>query len=326
MLFTIGLRIERLLYFGFFLLLICALQVYLTTVAVHFSAKETRTIESLIDVIERNASILQDLYEKDSAPSSPNSEREARVERMRKILGLEAARRLNTDNGPTYASKLQELLLSLPDWSSLRGQLEGVFSSDKDPLALIAGLKELQKSRTPEKGTVLGIESPRQLTLQYGSSDFRFSALPLAAGLLVALYPLVFVWLGSFYITRQRELMAIRRANDYKDAFPHILNFVVVDSSNFQKSVGLPVKRKEVRFNLFLSRMATTLTRFVFVVMTVVPLVVGIGYSSFQISQLLEFPTFVEVLTSIAFLTLASLAFVSAVQEVITLHGKTFYE
>ncbi len=326
MLFTIGLRIERLLYLGFFLLLVCALQVYLTTVAVHFGAKETRALESLIEVLEKNAPGLQDLYETGKAPSIPNSEKEQRVEAMRKSLGLEPARKSNIPDAPNYASKLQDLLMSLPDWSSLKGQLDGVLTSDKDPKTLIAALKELQKSETPEKGTVLGIETPRQLTLQYGSADFRFSALPLAIGLLVALYPLVFVWLGSFYITRQRELVAIRRARDYKDAFPHILNFVAVDSSNFQKSMGLPVRRKEVRFNLLLARLATTLIRCIFVLITVTPFVVGIGYSSLQLSSLLNLPAFVEIVTAVAFFILTSLAFISVAQEAITLHGKTFYE
>lgn len=326
MLFTIGLRIERLLYLGFFLLLICAVQVYLTTVAVHFGAKGTRALESLIASLEQNAPILKDLYEKDKAPRTPITETERRVEAMRKSLGLEPARKSNVLEGSTYASKLKDLLIAIPDWSSLRGQLDGVLTSDKAPETLIAALQELQKIKTPEKGTVLGIETPRQLTLQYGSTDFRFSALPLAIGLLIALYPLVFVWLGSFYITRQRELVAIRRARDYKDAFPHILNFVAVDSSNFQKSVGLPVRRKEIRFNLILARVATTLIRSIFVLITVAPFVVGIGYSSLQLSSLLELPVIVEVLTTIAFFILASLAFVSVAQEAITLHGKIFYE
>ena len=326
MLLTIGLRIERLLYLGFFLLLICALQVYLTIVAVHFSAKDTRALESLINVLEVNSSRLQSLYEKDSAFSRPSSDKEARVESMRQLLNLPPTRNIDFNDKSTYASEVQELLLKVPDWYSLRDQLDGVFTVDKEPKALIAALKEHQRRKMPEKGIVLGIETPRHLTLQYGSTDFRFSAQPLATGLLIALYPLVFVWLGSFYITRQRELVAIRKASDHKTAFPHILNFVVVDSSNFLKTIGLSVKQKDVRVNLVLTRIVTTSIRCIFVVMTVLPLIAGIGYSSVQVSTLLELPGIIDILIAIAFFALSLLGILAILQEAITLHGKTFYE
>lgn len=326
MLLTIGLRIERLLYLGFFLLLVCAFQVYLTTVAIHFSATGTRALESLIDALEANSPRLQRLYERARLPVAPSSDKEQRVDAMRKLLDLPPAQGNDFGDEPTYASAVREILIKLPDWSSVQVHLDGVMTNDKGPTSIIDALRDLQKTKLPDKGMVLGIETPRQLTLQYGSSDFRFSAQPLAAGLLIALYPLAFVWLGSFYITRQRELVAIRKTSDHRNAFPHILNFLVVDSSNFQKNVGLPVKQKDIRFNLVLVRVVTTTIRCVFVVMTVSPLIIGIGYSSMQISILLKLPVVLDGAIAISFFALALLGFMAVFQEAVTLHGKTFYE
>lgn len=326
MLQTLGLRIERLLYFGFVLLLISALQVYFTAAAAYFNATDTLAIDSLVELLERNGVELRELYDEAQRPSRPSTERDARVSKMRARLGLPPQQSEKFGEAHTYKSRLQELLVSLPRWWDLREQFGGALDSGKSPEQILTDLHELRRSRTRERGTVLGIETPRLVTLQYGSADFRVSAQPLATGLLFALYPLSFVWLGSFYVTRQRELLGIRTARDFKAAFPHILNFVVVDFSGLQQRLGFHVKPKAVRLNLLIASITTTVLRCLFVVTAISPLVVGLGYSTFQLFELLSPPLPVIILAIAAFLALAFLGLAVVVQEAIALRGKLFYE
>lgn len=326
MLFTIGLRIERLLYLGFFLLLLCGLQVYFTAAAAHFSATETGALDSLIAILEQNKSELQSLYDSDRKPRPRDTEREQRVATMREKLGLPAAQSQTRGDRPTYKGKLQDLLISLPGSLDLRGQLGGTLDSAQSPEEILTRLRSLRQGKLQERGTVLGIEAPRLMTLQYGSADFRVSAQPLATGLLLAFYPLLLVWLGSFYITRQRELLGIRSAQDYKEAFPHILNFVAVDFSGLQRRLGFRAKPREARINLYISRFATTFIRCVFVVMAVAPMITGIAYSTVQLFGLLDPPMYFIALAAVAFIIVMLLGLASVIQEALALRGKLFYE
>lgn len=326
MLHTLGLRIERLLYLGFVLALIAALEVYFTAAAAYFDATDTRVLNALIGVVEKNKEELRELYDESKKPRPPATERDARVADMRARLGLPPQQSDRIGDTPTYKSKLQELLISLPEWWDLRDQLGGSLDSDMPPEEVLGKLHELRKGKIQDRGTVLGIETPRLLTLQYGSADLRVSAQPLATALLVALYPLSFVWLGSFYVTRQRELLGIRGARDFKEAFPHILNFVAVDFSGLQQRLGFRVRHKEARLNLAVARLATTVLRCIFVVVAVSPLVAGLGYSTIQLIDLLSPPLPLIILAGVAFLALAFLTLAIAIQEAFALRGKLFYE
>jgi hypothetical protein len=326
MLFTLGLRIERLLYFSFILLLICALQVYLAAAATYFNSSDTRVFDQLIEQLQKNERELRNLYETSQKPRLPLTEKEKSVAAMRESLGLPLKKSDAIDNEPTYKSRLQDIFISLPDWSDVRTQLEGTLNTTKPPDRLLADLNELRLSKIKERGTVLGIEIPRLLTLQYGSADLRVSAQHLALALFVALFPLSFVWMGSFFITRQRELLGIRAARDYKEAFPHILNFVAVDFSPLHQRLGVALKPKEARLNMRVARFVTTGLRCLFVTVTVLPLVAGLGYSGLQLYDLLNPSTSISVLLVVSYIALALLSIFIVLQEAFALRGKSFYE
>ncbi|QHJ00968.1 hypothetical protein GT347_25055 [Xylophilus rhododendri] len=323
MLSSIGLRIERLLYLVFFLLLMCALQVYLTAAAVHFNATDTRILDSFIQAIEEKQSELSLLYNEGQRIRRPTTDRDKRVATMRESLGLPASQLQETLDGQKYKARLREILLSTPQWYTLN---ENTINAEKPIEQILLDLRQLRQSKIQDRGTVLGIEIPRLYTLQYGSAAFRLSAQPLAFALLIALYPLTFVWLGSFYITRQRELLALRALKDYKQAFPHILNFVAVDFSSLQQRMGILVKRKDARINLLASKIATTTLRGVFLTITVTPLVAGLGYSTIQLHDLLELPIPATAVATVAYIVMMALTFGLIIQEITALRGKIFYE
>ncbi|WP_234196319.1 hypothetical protein [Pseudacidovorax sp. NFM-22] len=271
MLHTLGLRIERLLYFGFVLLLICALEVYFTAAAAYFNATETRALDSLIEIFEKDRDQLKGLYDESRKPYRPSTDRENKVAEMRASLGLPAKKGGPPGDGPTYKSKVESLLNSSPGAWQIQGQIGSSLDLEKNPDQILDALKNLKNLSNRERGTVLGIETPRLLTLQYGSADFRISAQFLAGGLLVALYPLSLVWLGSFYITRQRELLGIRATRDLKDVFPHILNILAVDFSGLRRRLGLSVKPRDALINLGIARIASISLRSLFIIIAVFP-------------------------------------------------------
>ncbi|MBT3068898.1 hypothetical protein [Rhodoferax sp. U11-2br] len=320
-----GLRIERLLYLAFFLVLLCCLEIYLVAAAAYFSASDTQSLDVVIEAVEKDRTELRRLFELQSRPIIPDTAREQRTAAMRQKLGLPPAERKNAAE-ETYKQRLENLLISLPRLWDLQAQLSEVFDLKNSPEEILAKLRSVRASKIPDKGTILGIETPRLLVLQYGSADFRLSAQPLATGLLIALYPLCVVWIGSFYITRQRELLAMRQLADYKETFPHVLNFLVVDFSGFHRKIGLQSSRKNVRFNLMLSAALTTSIRCLFLTMLVLPIIGGLAYSSFQLFDLLSPPMSIWIVTGAVFLFAASLSLSLVVQEAIVLRGKQFYE
>jgi len=325
MLMDTGLRIERLLYLAFFLVLLCCLEIYLTAAAAHFSASDTRSIDAVIEAVEQDRAELARLFELDKKPAVPDTAREHRAAAMRAKLGLPPAARKEAA-GETYKQRLEKLLLSLPRMWELQTQLSEAFDLKNSPEEILAKLRSLRASKIPDKGTILGIETPRLLTLQYGSADFRFSAQPLATALLIALYPLCVVWIGSFYITRQRELLAMRQLTDHKETFPHVLNFLAVDFSGFHRRIGLPTSRKNLRLNLILSVLLTTSIRCFFLAMLVAPIIGGLAYSSVQLFDLLSPPIVVWISTGAVFLFVGLLGLSLVIQEAIALRGKQFYE
>jgi len=326
MLFTIGLRIERLLYLVFFLILICALQVYLTAAAAHFNAAETKTLDALINVFEGKKEELDELFRKSQTPSVAATERELRVAAMREKMGLAPAINSSGEDQSKYREKLSDLTLSVPNWYEIRAEVSGKINAKKSPEEIISLLTDLRRSKTQERGTVMGVETPRLLTVQYGSADFRLSAQPLATGLLAALYPLSFVWLGSFYITRQRELIGIRALNDYKQAFPHILNVFAVDFARLNAALGFETGKKSNKQTMMMVRFLATSLRTAFLLITIAPLIIGLGYSTYTLLELVEPPMPINLLAMFGYFSLVILALILLMQELIALKGKIFYE
>lgn len=320
-----GLRIERLLYLAFFLVLLCCLEIYLTAAAAHFSASDTRSIDSAIQAIEQERVELNRLFELQKKPATPDTAKEQRAAAMRQKLGLPPAVQKEIA-GDSYKERLKNVIITLPGVWGIREQLPEVFESKNSPEEILQKLQGLRTSKLPDKGTILGVETPRLLTFQYGSADFRFSAQPLAAALLIILYPLCAVWIGSFYITRQRELLAIHQLVDHKKTFPHVLNFLAVDFSEFHRKIGFQISHKSARLNLTLSFVSTTTIRCLFLSMLLAPMIGGLAYSSIQLFDLLSPPAIIWIPTGAVFCFIALLCMAMVLQEAVLLRGKKFYE
>lgn len=128
-------------------------------------------------------------------------------------------------------------------------------------------------------------------------------------------------------MTRQRELIHISDVEDYKVAFPHILNFLPV---TFDKVEHRIKSRQSPKFRAIartINRIAQSLLRSAVILLFTVPMVVGFAYSLYQLWEV-EIDAFSMLFQIGAFLvmvmTIQSLKLI--MQEWMFLHMKEFYE
>lgn len=329
MLSNAGLRIERLLYFGLILIFLCWAETYLSTAASYFSDTDNRVLDGLLQRLTSERPALESAFERKNIDVA-RSEREKRAAGLRKELGLPPGEAQNTDSGSYFA-----LLQKIADESNVSpyameaqtfATISALIDTKKSPQEIIAAVTKQKNDSIKNTATVLGIEAPRFLSLQYGSTDFKIPSLHLSVILLIVIYPLAVVWLGSFYITRQRELMLIRLARDHKATFPHILNWVVIDSSRMMAQLGQQNSAKQRRITLRLNAVITPAFRCLIVALIVFLIVFPIGYSSLLLHATISPPLSVSLIGAVFLFVIIGLGASLFGQETYLLKGKVFYE
>jgi hypothetical protein len=232
-LYALGKRMERLQILGIILTAFCLFEYYLVTANYLISQdRSINTISSILVELRGQESVLDKLYALKSSPQpssfpSGNDESE-RVLATRKMLGLRppVARKSTDTNSPkSYDEALDRIfskVLSRPD----AGSIDTVALRDLKPDALIKKLEQMRGALEQQPTNVWGIEMPRLLNFEYAGTDYRVPFGFLSTVFAATLTPLIAGWLSVLYMTRQRELVEIRRATDFMNVYPHILNFV----------------------------------------------------------------------------------------------------
>jgi hypothetical protein len=238
-LWTIGRRVERLFVLGLVLMALSFFEIYLTTA--NFLISQDRAflaVTGLLNGIQENRSQLEMLFnvKPDMAASAPTEigGRAARVAAARKKLGLAPAKQKPSGSPPkkqpTYGEALGEVL------GNVSGET-GVSFSDMDqyidnrlpPSELVKKLTSVKRSIESQPTSVWGIVTPRQMKIKYAGIDYQIPYDFLSTMLVAVMAPLIAGWLSLLYMARQREIFEITKATDFKEVFPHILNFVPVD-------------------------------------------------------------------------------------------------
>lgn len=332
-LFFLGRRIERLLYVGVVLLVLCFVELYFVSVSVSFASEGESSVGMLLTQLEENKSKLASLFQnlQSSRTKKLLAEREQRVAETRKRLGLPPM--LVSDqkeNKETYAGALTTIVQEVGERSRANPEVIGKsLDVSKSPEENIKVLRELLKSLEKKSATIWGIETPRFFSIQYGGSDYHVPANFLATSLVFVLVPLLVGWFGSFYLTRQQELIAIARLEDHKLAFPHILNLMPVDFTQFEKRFGATrqINNKWNYFGRAANRYFMTLLRSILILAFAVPMVFVVLYSARQlISQVGGEHDFYLILGGFLFLILTLQALLLVVQEWVFMHKIQFYE
>ena len=328
----LGRRIERMLYVGIVLLILCFVELYLVSASVYFGAEGRMGEAALLTRIEENKERLSSLFQSLQSPQERKllAKNEQRVAETRRKLGLPP--KLVPDSTvevETYGHALSAIITDVArDTGAHPGILGKSIDISKPPEVLIKNLHDLQKGLEKKSTTVWGIETPSLFSIQYSGIDYRIPTNFLASTLVATLAPLLIGWLGSLYLTRQRELLAISELHDYKLAFPHILNLMPIMFTQYEKVYGAIYFSKEKRFQRVTNRIMLSIFRSLLILVFAGPMVTIVLYSVYQLlNQLVGGLFTLNVgITVILALILLNQSLSLVVQEWTLAYRKQFYE
>ncbi|MBN9134167.1 MAG: hypothetical protein J0H48_12525 [Nitrosospira multiformis] len=338
-LFFLGRRVERLFLGGILLVVLCFVEAYLTTANKQFLEDHSvSTIAGLLKRLESEESRLADLFQAKSELNTspvPNNaktrQKEITVDQTRKLLGLPPRPFPNSPEvSPkitTYKEALEQIVNELGE-KHLAHRLDFAryVDSTKQPNELILSLRQQLKTLEDAPTTVWGIQTPRILQVQYAGLDYKFPFGFLSSAVAIALAPLIVGWLGALYMTRQRELVMIANLEDYKLAFPHVLNALPVNFK-IHRELQLIKSRKDEIKNSKINRTIHKICRTFVILLFTLPLLLGFIYSLVQLWE--EESSLVSSLFYVAGLMVFVMtlqAIYLVLQEWIVLSKKQFYE
>ena len=94
----------------------------------------------------------------------------------------------------------------------------------KSPQLLVETFRKSAAVAMKSPVSMYGIEMPEIATISILGTQLKMELLTLTRALQVGLAPVLLLWLGSLYNTRQREAMYVSKMVDVKSLFPHIVN------------------------------------------------------------------------------------------------------
>lgn len=154
----------------------------------------------------------------------------------RKLLGLPSQPKKDTARNQ-YKEELEAIAIKV---SSATGMdiknISPLLDYKKSPEELLKTIEAKEKEVSEKNINIWGIESPARILFNYGGSNYIITN-SLAATLLAFIAPvLIIIWLGSFYLTRHREISLIDEIDDYRLTHPHVLNLFHLNSDKFNRS------------------------------------------------------------------------------------------
>lgn len=326
----IGRRIERLLYFAAVLVLLCLALVYFVSTAAYMSSANPNGFAILEKNLAAEMSGLREKYNHPVTRATPSSEeRVLAVQATRKKLGLptETLRKPQSSKVETYQDELKGVVSKSSAESGVSVEsLSQDISASMSPDQVMDAIRHRRDQLSKTPASIWGIETPLIVPLEYGAARYSIPASVIANSLLIAIAPLIIWWLGSFHLTRRRELIFIREEDNYRSLFPHILNILPI------VYIGAPwatAKERAGRNNQRLQRVGLQVTcslmRSFVIILVSWPMVAMYIYSAVQIIELQANPSVFELALAFA---IGAWMFVQALsallQEWIILWGKVY--
>jgi hypothetical protein len=282
----LGRRIERLLYVGSILLLLSFGELYLTLVSLDVSGSRVQAIDSMLSHLTEKERDLTSLFEAQNRRKriDAQTEEQRRVQATRKALGLAPETAPEVPDAASYALEVQKLAISAAIDNAIDvSDFEASIDFSKSPDDILKSLSAQRAAIQQQAVSVWGIEVPRTLSVEYMGGKYHVSSRFAALALLIALTLFNVAWLGSLSLTRQRELIAIYRLEDYKKAFPHIINILPVNFSWASERISRKQTRKKIRLNRTVSRIEASVFRTFVVLMISVPIFAINVYCGFKL-------------------------------------------
>ena len=341
-LYTLGRRVERLFLLGIVLIVLSFAETYLITANSQLSRDQSAAaIIALQEKLTTEEQHLTTLFQSKLTPpkqeepaveSSQSKERARLVARTRQQLGLPEPPPpkpreppIRPQKVPTYGETLDTIISEITQAThSPPEDLAKYRDVSKSPRDLIMALQRQKEIIESKPTAVWGIQTPRLFQLQYAGLDYKIPLGFLSTTLAVALAFLIVGWLGSVYMTRQRELLSISELDDYRLAFPHILNGIPVRFVRYE-SLWHPIRKQRPKFEGVLNRVVSALIRTVILLFFSLSMVCAYIYSIYQL-WIINAEEISILLIGVGFLaavmTIQTVAL--ALQEFFALHGKEF--
>jgi hypothetical protein len=200
-LWSTGRRVERLLLGGAALVALALVAFYLAFAARHYAEdRVSQGMESLALLIEGDDKVLQRFYDLES-------QRQKLAQKKKEAAGENF-----------YAKALDDKVTRASALSGAEAQsLRALVSETEQPADLVKSLRDRKKTLDERPATVAGVVVPNS------SLGTRLPAAFLSNMLLVALAPVIILWLAALRLTRSREQF---EANG--ERYPHALNVEAV--------------------------------------------------------------------------------------------------
>lgn len=289
------------------------------------------TIKGLIETIAKNEDNLSKLFQAKESPVSKaqliqEKNRQDAVRNTRVRLGLPLdppTKATEKSNEPqTYTAAVNQLISELAkDSHTDSSEIRKYIDLQLSPSDLSKNLQDQLKTMENTPTTVWGIRMPILFQLQYAGREYQFPFSFVSGMLEVALAPIIIGWLGALYATRQRELLLIAKLDNYKQAFPYILNFLPVQFGNLQR-----IKRADRWILNFHCVLLSSFRSLVLLVLST-PMLIGFSYSLVEMNEIIQ--NGMSILLNIGY-ALAFIMFVQAamlvLQEWFILKNKYFFE
>lgn len=267
---VIGKRLERILFAGVLLTGLCFVELYMVTADIAYSRdSETSAIDSFLEGLERNTETLSILFNKkpeavtatrpEPVISPSATEKHARaIAASRMKLGLPpVAKReedalepqANTQQRPlTYTKILEDIVTEAENQShASKGTLKQFINPSLSPDDLKKKAKDIRNTLENKPFSVWGIQSPRRIGVAYAGSNFELQYNFISIALISIISPFMAGWISMLYVTRQREIHAIRSERKLSIIFPHILNIIPV---NYNKLSGKFPREIDKKFSV----------------------------------------------------------------------------
>ncbi|EOD8954082.1 hypothetical protein ACJ5XW_002967 [Klebsiella aerogenes] len=293
---NLGKRTERILYLSIFIMAITWSFNYFSKAVLFTQNSNPDAYRIIRDNILNDISSLTISYKylSNNAQSEDPLEQNKNTQ-ARKILGLPSQPKKDKTRNE-YKEELEAIAIKAS--SSTGMDIKNIYpllDFSKSPEELLKVIEVKEKEASEKNINVWGIESPARILFNYGGSNYIITN-SLAATLLAFIAPvLIIIWLGSFYLTRHREISIIDDIEDYRLTHPHILNLFHLNSDKLSRSswdnrfINPKGKKKERVFAIQMYSIFRAALMLILLLLVVFPYINGViplildGYNSASI-------------------------------------------
>lgn len=283
LLINLGKRTEKILYSSIFIMAVTWSFNYFSKTILFTQNINPEAYRNIYESINNDLTSLAASYKLLSNKTTLEDPLEKnRTKQARKILGLPPQPKENTTKN-YYKEELDEIAYKA---SSATGidikNIAPLLDYSKPPEELLKLIKDKEKEASSQSISIWGIESPSRILFNYGGSNYIITN-SLAATLLAFISPvLIIIWLGSFYLTRHREISIIDDIEDYRLTHPHILNLFYINQEKFNRNlwdnrfINPKGKQKEKVFTIHIISIFRTIFMLTLLSLVIFPYINGV--------------------------------------------------